>query len=273
MAVYAIGDLQGCFAPLERLLAKIRFDANRDRLWFVGDLVNRGPDSLECLRFVRSLGDAATTVLGNHDLHLLCIAEGAERAKHRDTLDDVLRAPDREDLLSWLRHRPLMHVEGEYVLVHAAILPAWTVKKARALAGEVEAALRGPRYRRLLEHMYGDEPDRWKEGLRGTDRLRVVINALTRLRVCDDEGAMVLSYKGEPGEASDQWTPWFDVAGRRSAGHVVICGHWSALGLHVRDDLLALDSGCVWGRSLTAIRLEDRAVFEVRCPEKEVRAG
>jgi bis(5'-nucleosyl)-tetraphosphatase (symmetrical) len=273
MAVYAIGDLQGCFKPLERLLGKIRFDARRDRLWFEGDLVNRGPDSLECLRFVRSLGDAALTVLGNHDLHLICVAEGVERSRPRDTLGDVLAAPDRDDLLAWLRHRPLMHVEGEHVLVHAALHPAWTVKKARALAAEVEAVLRGPRYRRLLEKMYGDEPRRWKESLRGADRARAIINAFTRLRVCDDEGEMVLSFKGEPGEASDAWTPWFDVAGRRSRDHTVVCGHWSALGLNVRDDLFSLDSGCVWGRTLSAIRLEDRKVFEVRCPEKEVRAG
>jgi bis(5'-nucleosyl)-tetraphosphatase (symmetrical) len=273
MAVYAIGDLQGCFRPLERLLAKIRFDARRDHLWFVGDLVNRGPDSLECLRFVRSLGRAAVTVLGNHDLHLLCVAEGAERSRPRDTLDEVLGAPDRDELLAWLRHRPLMHVEDGLVLVHAALLPEWTVAKARSIAGEVEKALRGPRYRQLLERMYGDEPDRWKESLRGTGRLRLAINAMTRLRMCDDDGAMVLAFKGEPGEAADRWTPWFDVPGRRSRDHTVICGHWSALGLVVREDLIALDSGCVWGRSLTAIRLEDRAVFEVRCPEREVRAG
>jgi len=273
MAVYAIGDLQGCFTPLERLLDKIRFDARRDRLWFVGDLVNRGPDSLECLRFVRSLGDAAVTVLGNHDLHLICVAEGVERAKQRDTLDDVLAAPDRDELLAWLRERPLMHVEDGFALVHAAVLPAWTVKKAQSLAAEVEAKLRGPRYRELLETMYGDEPDRWNEKLAGADRMRVVVNALTRLRVCDDDGAMVLGFKGEPGEASDEWTPWFDVPARRSRDHVVICGHWSALGFRMRDDLIALDSGCVWGRSLTAVRLEDRERFAVRCPATEGRAG
>ena len=283
MAVYAIGDLQGCFAPLERLLAKIKFDPRRDRLWFVGDLVNRGPESLECLRFVRSLGDAAVTVLGNHDLHLICVAEGAERSRHRDTLADILAAPDRDELVDWLRHRPLMHVENGFALVHAAILPAWSVKKARSLAAEVEERLRGPRYRRLLESMYGDEPSRWRESLAGANRMRFVINALTRLRVCDDDGAMVLGYKGEPRargtsrhnltDVSDAWTPWFDVPGRRSRDHVVVCGHWSALGLRIREDLIALDSGCVWGRSLTAIRLEDRAVFAVRCPAKPARAA
>ncbi len=273
MAVYAIGDLQGCFAPLERLLAKIAFDRARDRLWFVGDLVNRGPDSLRCLRFVRSLGDAAITVLGNHDLHFVCVAEGAQKTKARDTLEDLLTAPDRDELVDWMRCRPLMHVEDGFALVHAGLLPEWSVADAHALAGEVERELRGPDYRALLAGMYGDQPDRWSEGLRGVDRFRVVINAMTRLRVCDGEGAMVLGFKGEPGEASDAWTPWFDVPRRRSRDHVLVCGHWSALGLRIRADLLSLDSGCVWGRSLTAVRLQDRAVFEVDCRDRETRAG
>ena len=271
MAVYAIGDLQGCFEPLRRLVEAIDFDPSRDRLWFVGDLVNRGPDSLACLRYVKSLGDAGVTVLGNHDLHLLCVAEGIQKFKRRDTLEEVLEAPDRAELVDWLRHRALMHVEGGFALVHAALLPEWTVAKACALAAEVEAALRGRDYRSFLARMYGDEPDRWRDDLAGIDRLRVVINAMTRLRVCDDDGAMVLGFKGEPGEASDAWTPWFDVPGRRSRDHTIVCGHWSAMGLRLRDDLLALDSGCVWGRSLTAVRLEDRAVFEVRCPRGEGR--
>jgi bis(5'-nucleosyl)-tetraphosphatase (symmetrical) len=273
MAVYAIGDLQGCFSPLERLLGEIRFDPAGDRLWFVGDLVNRGPDSLRTLRYVKSLGTAAVAVLGNHDLHLVCVAEGVEPTKKLDTLDAVLGAADREELVRWVRHRPMMHVEHGFALVHAGLLPEWTVAKARALAAEVEEALRGPGYRGLLEEMYGDRPARWSEDLRGADRLRVVINAMTRLRVCDAGGAMVLRFKGEPGEASDAWTPWFDVAGRRSRDHVIVCGHWSALGLLVRDDVVALDSGCVWGRRLTALRLEDRALFSVPCPPPEVRGG
>jgi bis(5'-nucleosyl)-tetraphosphatase (symmetrical) len=255
------------------LLEAIAFDRTRDRLWFVGDLVNRGPRSLECLRLVKGLGDAAVTVLGNHDLHLLCVAHGAEKRRKRDTLEDVLEAPDREELLEWLRHRPLMHVEEGHVLVHAGLLPEWTVAKARDLAGEVQEALRGPRFQKLLDRMYGDEPARWDDDLRGADRLRVIINAMTRLRVCDDDGAMVLSFKGEPGEASDAWTPWFDVPGRKSADHPIVCGHWSALGVVVRPDLLSLDSGCVWGRSLTAVRLSDRRVFEVPCPAVKGRAA
>ena len=271
MAIYAIGDLQGCLRPLERLIATLAFDPSRDRLWFVGDLVNRGPDSLECLRFVKALGDAALTVLGNHDLHLLCVAEGVEKKRRRDTLDAILGAPDREELLHWLRHRPLMHVEGGFALVHAGLLPEWTVVKARGLAAEVEAELRSADYRALLSRMYGDQPDRWRDGLKGDERFRVIVNAMTRLRVCDAEGAMVLGFKGEPGEASEAWTPWFDMPGRCSRDHAIVCGHWSAMGLRIRADLLALDSGCVWGRSLTAIRLRDRAIYEAPCPRREDR--
>ena len=266
MATYAIGDLQGCFAPLERLLGQVRFDPARDRAWFVGDLVNRGPDSLACLRFVRSLGDAAVAVLGNHDLHLLCVAEGIQKRKSRDTLDEVLEAPDRGELLQWLRHRPLFHVEGQHALVHAGLIESWSVKRARELAGEVETVLRGPDYRAFLERMYGDEPNEWKDDLRGVERLRVIVNAMTRMRVCDERGAMMLRFKGEPDEAREGWTPWFDMPGRRSVDHVMVCGHWSALGLEIRPDLLSLDSGCVWGRCLTAVRLEDRRVFQADCP-------
>jgi bis(5'-nucleosyl)-tetraphosphatase (symmetrical) len=266
LAIYAVGDLQGCFEPLERIVESIDFDPARDRLWFVGDLVNRGPESLRCLRFVKSLGDAAVTVLGNHDLHLICVAEGVERGKKRDTLDDVLAAPDRDELVAWLRARPLMHVEQGFALVHAGLLPQWTVARARELAAEVEARLRGRDYRTLLEKLYGDEPDQWSEDLAGIDRLRVIVNAMTRLRVCDQDGAMVLKFKGEPGEASDTWTPWFDVAGRASRDHTIVFGHWSALGLTQRPDVIGLDSGCVWGRSLSAVRLPDRELFQVPCP-------
>jgi bis(5'-nucleosyl)-tetraphosphatase (symmetrical) len=232
----------------------------------VGDLVNRGPDSLACLRFVKSLGERAITVLGNHDLHLICVAEGIEKSRKRDTLDAVLRAPDRDELLAWLRSRPLMHVEAGFALVHAGLLAEWTVARARALAAEVEARLRGPDYRGLLARMYGDEPTRWDDNLQGIERLRVIINAMTRLRVCDASGAMMLGFKGEPGEANPGWIPWFDVPGRLSRDHAIVCGHWSALGVRLRPDLLSLDSGCVWGRSLTAVRLEDRELLEVGCP-------
>ena len=232
----------------------------------MGDLVNRGPESLECLRFVKSLGDAAVSVLGNHDLHLICVAHGAEKTRKRDSLERVLAAPDRDELVSWLRHRPLLHVADGFALVHAGLLPEWTVARARALAGEVEAVLRGAGFRDFLARMYGDEPRRWDDSLAGIERLRVVVNAMTRMRVCDGDGVMQLAYKGEPGEAPGDWTPWFDVPGRRNRDHAIVFGLWSALGLKLRADVLALDSGCVWGRALTAVRLGDRQVFQVECP-------
>jgi bis(5'-nucleosyl)-tetraphosphatase (symmetrical) len=266
VATYAVGDLQGCLAPLEELLAKVAFDASRDRLWLVGDLVNRGPDSLACLRFAKALGEAAVVVLGNHDLHLLSLAEGFSRVRSRDTLAGVLAAPDCRELLDWLRQRPLMHVEGKFAMVHAGLLPAWSIGEARALAGEVEAVLRGPGYRALLGEMYGDEPDHWDAALAGNARWRVIINAMTRLRGCTPGGRMVLGFKGEPGDLAGPLLPWFDVPGRASREATIVCGHWSALGLKMREDLLALDSGCVWGHALSAVRLEDRALFQVPCP-------
>ena len=265
MALYAIGDLQGCLEPLERMLDSLAFDPARDRAWFVGDLVNRGPDSLGCLRLVKSLGPAAVTVLGNHDLHLLCVAEGIEKSRPRDTLDAVLAAPDRDELVDWLRRRPLMHVEGAFAMVHAGLLPLWPVAMARALAGEVECVLQGPGWRRFLAHLYGNHPERWDDGLAGDDRLRAIVNAMTRLRVCTREGAMDLAFKGEPGEHHAHRVPWFDMPGRENATHTIVCGHWSALGLRVSDRVLSLDSGCVWGNSLTAVRLGDRRLWQVPC--------
>ena len=232
----------------------------------MGDLVNRGPESLACLRFVKGLGERAVTVLGNHDLHLVSLAEGIHETKHRDTLDEVLGAPDRDELIAWLRTRPLLHVENGFAMVHAGLVPSWSVAKARALAAEVEAQLRGPAHCTLLRGMYGDRPDRWSEELEGIERWRVVINAMTRLRVCKPDGSMALHYKGEPGDAPGELVPWFDMPGRSSRDHAMVCGHWSALGLQVRPDLLALDSGCVWGRALSAVRLDDRRVFAVACP-------
>ncbi len=215
---------------------------------------------------MRSLGDAAISILGNHDLHLICVAEGAEKRRKRDTIDEVLAAPDRDELIDWLRHRPLMHSDGAFTAVHAGLAPQWTIDEALALAHEVEARLRRSDYRKFLERMYGDEPDLWSDDLEGYERLRAIVNAMTRLRMCDASGRMALSFKGEPGEAAEGLVPWFDVKGRASAGHTILFGHWSALGLVVRRDVVALDSGCVWGRSLSAMRLEDRRLFEVRCP-------
>jgi bis(5'-nucleosyl)-tetraphosphatase (symmetrical) len=265
MATYAIGDVQGCFSELQALLAEICFDRRKDRLWLVGDLVNRGPQSLAVLRFVKDLGDAAITVLGNHDLHLLTFAAGLADPRDDDTLQEVLAAPDRHALMEWLRRLPMMHVEGEYVLVHAGLLPQWDIAEAARLAGEVERALRGPDHRSFLAGLYGGMPDRWGDSLRGVDRLRVIVNAMTRMRFCTPEGVMEFRSKGDAVSAPPGYLPWFDVPGRRSASHTVICGHWSALGLRIAPKLLALDSGCVWGGQLSAVRLEGRALTQVPC--------
>ena len=265
MATYAIGDVQGCFDELQALLDAIRFDPGKDRLWFVGDLVNRGPASLATLRFVRDLGARALCVLGNHDLHLLALAHGFVKAREEDTLGEVLAAPDRAELLDWLRSLPIMHIESGYLLVHAGLLPQWNSRQARALAAEVETELRGPAHREFLARLYGSRPDRWSDALRGIDRLRVVVNAMTRMRFCTPDGVMEFQAKGEVTKAPAGYLPWFDVPGRKSAGETVICGHWSALGLRVKSNLLALDSGCVWGGKLTAICLEDRRLHQVAC--------
>jgi bis(5'-nucleosyl)-tetraphosphatase (symmetrical) len=270
MATYAIGDVQGCFDELRALLARIAFNPATDRLWFVGDLVNRGPKSLEVLRFVRSLGERAVVVLGNHDLHLVTQHEGFERTRKDDTLQDVLAAPDRTALVDWLRERPMMHLEGGYAMVHAGLLPQWSVDKARSLAREVEAALRAPDYRSFLANMYGSRPDRWDDSLAGWDRLRVIVNAMTRLRFCTPEGAMDFKAKGETPPTGHR--PWFEL--RPRAETPLIVGHWSALGLRRTAQLAAIDTGCVWGGALTALRLEDGEILQVKSSGyQEVRHG
>ncbi len=269
MATYAVGDIQGCFASLQALLEKCSFSPEFDRLWLVGDLVNRGPRSLDTLRFVKSLGDRAVTVLGNHDLSLLMAAEGFGKRHRSDTIDDILAAPDRDELLHWLRHQRLMHVQGDYAMVHAGLLPAWSVAEARALAGEVEQALQAENYREFLANMWGSEPGAWDSGLTGWPRLRVIVNAMTRMRFCSPAGEMDFKAKGELSQAPAGYLPWFEVLGRRSAAAVLVTGHWSALGLRLEPNLLALDSGCLWGGKLSALRLEDRALFQVDCAADE----
>ena len=263
MATYAIGDVQGCMSELEALLKTCSFDANRDRLWFVGDLVNRGPASLEVLRFVKGLGQGAIVVLGNHDLHLLCVAEGFARTRPDDTLETVLNAPDRGELLEWLRNRQLIHADSNLVLVHAGLLPQWTVERALALAREVECKLQSANYRDLLAHLYGSEPSEWNEELSGADRMRVIVNAMTRMRFCTGDGKMEYGAKGSLDAAPPGYHAWFDVPRRMSAHATVVCGHWSALGLRVERGLVALDTGCIWGGALTAVRLEDRRIYQV----------
>lgn len=265
MATYAIGDIQGCFEALTRLLQKIDFDSRHDRLWLVGDLVNRGPNSLEVLRWAKGLDDRVTVVLGNHDFHLLAVAEGIRVAKARDTLDEVLGAPDREELLDWLGHRPLLHSEDSTLLVHAGLLPGWSVGDAESLAREVEQALRSGKERRreLLEAIYKDDsPLVWDQRLTGVARLRVVASTMATLRTCTVDGVPCGKFKGPPGLAPPGCLPWFEVPGRASQSSTVVFGHWATLGFRLQSGVIALDTGCVWGGYLTAIRLEDRAVYQ-----------
>lgn len=262
MATYAIGDVQGCYDELRALLEAVGFDPGHDRLWFVGDLVNRGPKSLEVLRFVRDLGERATVVLGNHDLHLVSEFEGFDRRRKDDTFGDVLAAPDARELIDWLRSRPLMHVEGRYALVHAGVLPQWTIARALELAREVQAALVAPQYRDFLAHLYGSQPDEWRDDLAGWDRLRLIVNAMTRMRFCASGGKMEFRAKGA--EPPPGYRPWYEL--RPPELETVVCGHWSTLGLKLTPRLAALDTGCVWGGRLTGFRLEDRALYQLPCP-------
>jgi bis(5'-nucleosyl)-tetraphosphatase (symmetrical) len=261
MALYAIGDIQGCGAAFDALLKKIYFRPSRDRLWLVGDLVNRGQESLRVVRRVMALGRAVTCVLGNHDLHLLATVAGKRELGPADTFGEVLGAPDADDIIDWLRRRPLMHYDPAVrrVLVHAGIPPAWTVSQARAMARDVEELLRGRRWRASLRSMYGNEPTAWSRKLDPTERRRFTINALTRMRYCDRRGRLDFSESGPPGSQPKGLVPWFDVGDRRSSNAHIVFGHWSSLGLMRRRDVTALDSGCVWGGSLTALRLDKPA--------------
>lgn len=269
MATLAIGDVQGCYDQLMRLLERADFDERRDVLWFVGDLVNRGPQSAKTVRFAMSLGTRQITVLGNHDLALLVVAEGIQKPHRGDTFDELLAAPDRDQLIAWLRHQNMMHAGGGYAMVHAGLLPQWSIAQALALAREVEAALRGPDHREFLKHMYGNEPASWRDDLTGHDRLRVVVNAMSRMRLVTAAGAMEFSHKTGLAGLPAGYVPWYDAPHRASRDTAILFGHWAALGLLVREDVICLDSGCVWGRALTALRLEDRRILQLDCPELE----
>jgi len=263
VAIYAIGDIQGCYDEFKLLLEKIRFDSAHDQLWLTGDLVNRGPRSLDVLRFVKSLGNAAITVLGNHDLHLLAVSLGTDsKRKQGDTFDDILASKDRDELLHWLRQQPLLHHDStlKQTLIHAGLPPQWTLAQAVSCAHEVEAALRDEHHaKKLFEHMYGNEPDLWDDTLEGWPRLRFITNCLTRLRACSANGKLKLKFKDSPSVLKDDLYPWFKVPGRRTRDDHVIFGHWSALGFYDGDNVLALDTGCVWGGSLCAVRLDKAA--------------
>jgi len=269
VALYAIGDIQGCDAELGTLLATLNFSPHRDRLWFVGDLVNRGPASLEVLRRVRALGDAATVTLGNHDLHLLAVAFGCSRLKSDDTLTPILQAPDRDALLQWLLERPLLAEDPalNLCLVHGGFSPQWDLPVARACARELEQALRS-QPEKLFKHMYGDKPDRWDEALEGSERLRYIVNCFTRLRYVDEHGRLELHAKGSPRKAERATLiPWFEAPGARWRGTRIVFGHWSTLGFFRNADVIGLDTGCVWGGSLTALRLDvpSAAPMQVGC--------
>lgn len=260
MALYVIGDVQGCMASLERLLSRIGFGRS-DRLWLVGDLVNRGPRSLDVLRWASRQGDAVTAVLGNHDLHLLARIAGVAAAKKRDTLDEVLAAPDRDDLCDWLRARPLVHVEAGHVLVHAGLHPTWSAGRARELAGEIEAELRGPRWQSWLAGISGSG-SAWRDDLVGEARARAILGFLVRVRMMSPDG-VPSSFDGPPDQAPPGAIPWFSATAPAWGDHVPVFGHWAALGHRLDPRWISTDSGCVWGERLTAVRLPDRAVFQV----------
>ena len=271
MAVYAIGDVQGCLDELKALLAEFHFRPHHDQLWFVGDLVNRGPRSLEVLRFVIDLGDRAMTVLGNHDLHLLAVAAGKRRLRAKDTFDDILQAPDRDQVLTWLRTRPLLHHDPDLRLtvIHAGLPPQWDLATAKRCAREVETVLRGADYANFLEQMFGDRPDRWSEQLTGFARLRFITNCLTRLRYCDRDGVLDLVENGPPGTQDPSLMPWFEVPHRRSRSERIIFGHWATLQLNEaldpRHRVYHLDTGCAWGGALTALCLDSMRHRRVPC--------
>lgn len=275
MPLYLIGDVQGCDAALSRLLEKIDFSPSRDRLVLLGDLVNRGPASLNVLRRLQALGNSVSCLLGNHDLHLLAVAQGVRKPHRSDTVDDILNAPDREDLLDWLRWRPLALREEGVLMVHAGVLPQWSADQTLVLAGEVQAILRSPDWGAFMHQMYGNLPDQWQASLQGAERWRVIVNALTRLRYCTADGRMEFETKtGGVQDAPPGFLPWFDVPGRKTAENVVAFGHWSTLGWVNRPDILSLDTGCVWGGALSAVRLGDgarqRELIQVHCEQAQV---
>ncbi len=275
MATYAIGDLQGCYDPFRRLLDKLKFDSGKDTLWLTGDLVNRGPKSLKTLRFVRSLGESCICVLGNHDLHLLALANGINYSGDRfESMWKILRAGDSDELIDWLRHRPLAHYSKKIdtLMVHAGIPPQWSVRKTLRRAAEIEQVLRNDKYRKFLSHMYGNRPNRWSGDLRGYPRLRVIVNSLTRMRMIYADGRLNFTHNGPPENARKGLMPWFDTDGAAWHGTRVVFGHWSALGLIVEPHLVSLDTGCVWGGQLTAVRLTRKhgkkpRVVAVKCSE------
>jgi len=267
MSIYAIGDIQGCFDDLLRLLETISFDEKVDQLWFAGDLVNRGPKSLETLRFIKSLGDAAVTVLGNHDMHLLAASCAGKISNKKDALLPILEAPDRDELIDWLRLRPLFHFNDEFCLVHAGLPPQWDFKKTQKMAALAEQAIQSPDYKTFLQQMYGNKPNQWSSSLKGVGRLRFIINCFTRMRYCDAEGRLDYVHSGPPGSQPKKLLPWFEVPGRKNADMRIVFGHWSALGYYEGSNCYGIDTGCLWGGQLTALKLGEQVErFSIDCP-------
>jgi len=271
MAVYAIGDIQGCALSFEELLEKIDFDPDTDRVWVCGDIVNRGPDSLQALRLVKQLGSSAITVLGNHDLHLLSVSEKIRRSRAGDTVKPILKAPDRDELLHWLRHQPLVHADKEIktMMVHAGVYPGWSRKQVQKYAGEVQVVLQGKDYRELLKNMYGRKPVKWSESLTGWERYRFIINSLTRMRYCDKKANLNFTQKGRPGSQPKRLYPWYEHPEMKCQSWRIVFGHWSSLGYFQNRQLISLDSGCVWGGKLTAVRFDLAAhapCWQLNCP-------
>ena len=263
MATYAIGDIQGCNHAFMALRAQLEFDKKRDQLWLVGDLINRGRGSLEVLRWCYQHQTSLKIVLGNHDLHALAVVHGLKASHRGDTLQTIISAPDAPELLTWLRHQYLMLADDEYAMVHAGLLPQWTLKQALSLASEVECALQADGYLDFLANMYGNMPKVWCDDLTGMDRLRVITNAMTRMRICTAGGEMEFAFKGELQDVPQGYMPWFDVPNRQSQDSHIVCGHWSALGLRQRANIFALDTGCLWGGKLTAMCLETKVITQV----------
>jgi bis(5'-nucleosyl)-tetraphosphatase (symmetrical) len=265
VATYVIGDVQGCFEAFHELLVAIAFNPAQDRLWLAGDLVNRGENSIGMLRWCMAHDNEIVAILGNHDLHLLAVAEGFVPLHRNDTLDEILDAPDRTEVLEWLRNRPMLHREGHWLMVHAGLLPDWPAELAESLARELEATLRGPDWRKFLKEMYGNEPRRWDTALTGQDRLRLIANAMTRLRFMHADGNMEFLHKGSLADAPTELIPWFDFPDRQNLEVQVFFGHWSTLGLLQREDAVGLDTGCLWGGRLSAFRLDDGRLIQVDC--------
>jgi len=273
MAVYAIGDVQGCFNELQELVSYISFNPKKDQLWFVGDLVNRGPKSLETLRWVKSLGSAAVTVLGNHDLHLLAAYAGIKELSPTSSLNSVLKAKDIDELIDWLRQQPFMSYSKklDFAMLHAGLAPQWSIKEALRYAKEVETVLRSKNYKDFLNNMYGDQPNQWDGRLKGWNRLRTITNFMTRVRYCTNQGVMSFTDKGPPGTQSARMKPWYEIASRKSQDTTIVFGHWSTLG-HVNDyNIIATDTGCLWGGQLTAIKieLESLTIYQLECEAKK----